>query len=44
VIFDPAVYPLNKSMFTGKMPKTLYEEEYPLEFQTDPDPKTRPSG
>jgi len=34
VIFDPVVYPLNKSMFTGKLPKSLYEEEHPLEFSS----------
>jgi|Deesub1362B_J571_1020462.scaffolds.fasta_scaffold00001_96 formate dehydrogenase gamma subunit len=35
VIFDPVVYPLNKSMFTGKLPKSIYEEEHPLEFKKE---------
>ncbi len=32
VVFDPAVYPLNKSMFTGKLPEEVYKEEHPLDF------------
>lgn len=34
VVFDPVIYPLNKSMFTGKLPKSIYEEEHPLELKS----------
>lgn len=33
VVFDPAIYPLNKSMFTGTLPEEIYKEEHPLEFE-----------
>ncbi|MDO8473321.1 MAG: cytochrome b/b6 domain-containing protein [Dehalococcoidia bacterium] len=29
----PAIFPFNKSIFTGKMPLKLYEEEHPLEYE-----------
>ncbi len=32
VVFDPSIYPLNRSMFTGKLPEEIYKEEHPLEF------------
>ncbi len=32
VVFDPVMYPFNPSMFTGKMPITVMEEEHPLEI------------
>ncbi len=33
VIFDPVMYPLNKSMFTGTLAEGIYKEEHPLEFR-----------
>ena len=35
VVFDPAIYPLNKSMFTGKLPEEIYKEEHSLEFERE---------
>jgi formate dehydrogenase subunit gamma len=29
----PAVFPMNKSIFTGKVPMERYREEYPLEYE-----------
>jgi formate dehydrogenase subunit gamma len=29
---SPLVFPMNKSIFTGKVPMSRYREEYPLEF------------
>jgi cytochrome b subunit of formate dehydrogenase len=31
--FGPGVFPLNKSIFTGKVPVKLYEKEHPLEYE-----------
>jgi len=33
VVFDPVIYPLNKSMFTGKLKEDIYKEEHSLEFE-----------
>ncbi len=35
VVFDPLIYPINKSMFTGKLPEEIYEEEHPLELKRE---------
>ncbi len=32
VVFDPIMYPFNPSMFTGKMPMKIMEEEHPLDL------------
>lgn len=29
----PAVFPLNRSIFTGRVPKKRYQEEHPLDYQ-----------
>ncbi len=31
--FTPGVFPLNTSMFTGKVPKERYQREHPLEYE-----------
>jgi formate dehydrogenase subunit gamma len=33
VHFGPGVFPLNKSIFTGKVPVKLYKHEHPLEYE-----------
>jgi cytochrome b subunit of formate dehydrogenase len=31
--FTPGVFPINTSMFTGKVPKERYRREHPLEYE-----------
>jgi cytochrome b subunit of formate dehydrogenase len=31
--FSPGVFPLNKSIFTGRVPEERYQREHPLEYQ-----------
>lgn len=31
--FSPGVFPLNKSIFTGKIPRERYQTEHPMEYQ-----------
>ena len=35
--FRPGIFPLNTSIFTGKVPKERYHEEHPLEYSELPD-------
>jgi hypothetical protein len=34
--FSPGVFPLNKSIFTGRVPEERYRREHPLDYERIP--------